>query len=265
MLRHIGLTHVGASWGINSSVLLLCHGKIIPPTPKYSASGIKAYLDECIFSSEGRLYVANTRVNYLAQGIKALLVKEIYPATAELVRPFVGNHYVTGFKAMIPSSSYLISKGSCIAIHSSHYILAGACSRLFKQGVGLMTGLSVHGYKSFFDLTGFSIFGKHTRFMITAAFNRSNHSKYAAHGTAYKRVRESLIVQGGLSRIGKSTYWAKGAIQRSKRFCAKVGGRLVSNNVTQRFKLKGLVTTVAYIASVPVRFQKFITDKRWFR
>ena len=265
MANHVGLTHAGVNGGLlPASSAFLCVGEVIPPTPKFSLTGIKTLFWADIVSICGYVYSPAEVTPYNLNGAIAY-----------------------------PSTKYYVSKGTSTLILDASFSLVGYVSMIPYRAVMAVIAtkksmgdirLSIEGYLKYGYKTSYLISGTKTllagaQFISMAIIQRTLNRRYAVCGDESGIVMRKVAMFGSLVANYKTTFnltgcVAKGlsmAIQvlswvsRRDSIVYKVKSSLNSESMSEGFAVKGMVSTVAYIASVPKKFQDFVTNKRWFR
>ena len=234
---HSGLTHVGLGIGLSSrSVCIRCVGDIIEKRHHiYSVRAAMAFIKQNGYVLAGFIYSPTTRLFYRAKGISCELETKVARVQGVIRRTMTTTYRVTGSWAT-KMSTVIIAKGDKIFPFDSTYRCM-AKTRIRDKMIWNSIG-NLHGACRQVLLTVGRLAG--------------------AKRQAYKTV--GRIVNG--TRL---MYSVKAVSHVAKHNVYKVIGDLASNNRAMFYLVKGAVSTIAYVCSVPTKFQEFITAKRWFK
>lgn len=234
---HSGLTHVGLGIGLFSrSICIRCIGNITGKRHHiYSVRAVMAFIKENRYTLEGFIYSPTIRLFYRAKGVSCEL----------------------GIKAAKV-------QGIIRKTMSTTYRVAGSWA------TRMSTGVIIKGNK---------IFSSDSIYQCVAKIRIRDKIMWSCEGNLHGTYRQAILSVGRLAGAKKKVYKTVGKIVNGTKFVYAVKaishsakrdiyraiGSLTSNNRAVFYLVKGSVSTIAYICSVPTKFQEFITAKRWFK
>ena len=264
-MNHAGITHVGVNGGfLPRTSAIMCRARLIMPVPKYSVVGAMAFLREFYLPFSGIIYSPGLRTGFLSNG--------------EISLPYMGRIEVkgtalwvcskwfslVGYKSLIPMSGRWLVKGIKRKAKTYVYPVEAVAYKVSSSATAVK-GFAVSMAKKQFKLTGLM---KHK---LIAYINVRGDKAGETHLFYLARGAKSFIGKAGYSikainALGSKLYASMtGRIRQTADYFMGVQGQLSSNVVNFLYGLKGYIPKIAFIASVPKRFQDFVSNKRWFR
>jgi len=265
MYYHSGLTPVGVLTGTSvNSLTFSCCAKLIEPMPKYAVAGIRVRYDEAYLPVSGFICSSGSKVPYTAQGISLSIGRHVISVEGIPQWGYAEHYLATAFTDLIPLSKGWLVKATRRGRDYSYYGVE-AVSFITSKAVLIVKGASSHRFKQIYK--------------VVSAFRNDYERYYKLRGDISGKIKKPVVLIGNLCLKTKDHYLTKGLKATGSRFVAKMSGavgrtmkiklkatgQLGGNRARAKFALKGLIPKMAFIASVPKRFQHFVTNKRWFR
>ena len=227
------------------------------------------------------------------KGAKAFLWQEIVYACGNVYSP--KDRTPLGIQGVLcyPYSNIYADEGKSIVDFSTRYSLVGyinlivfhapiAVTAIKKSARDIMlpvTGILDYGFAMNYCASGIVNIGEKFFYHVKSKIQRNMLQQYSVFGDESGYVYRRFAVFGSIVAHFHSSYnvssWlatgknlfmsACGRVSCKELIPVKITGSLNSTSATALLALRGAISTVAYIASVPKKFQDFVTNKRWFR
>lgn len=263
---HAGITHAGLPGGGSSPCksAFTCCAMLKLPQPKYSTKGVLSFLHEAYLPANGFIFSPSIKWAIPARGMCIISLKSRIRAIGLTTKSDKSTFGVTGHKALIPLIGTWTVRAIKKKTHSIGYSAEGITNILLSD-VFPVKGWAVLRENLPVMATGFVV-GVRRLFVLVKGDKAGKVKRLIrAKGAVQKESSAVCGIRAVLATSYTAIYNLSGKIRVNFSNSVKVTGKLFSKIYNTLFGAKGYIPKIAFIASVPKRFQDFVTNKRWFR
>lgn len=232
--------------------------------PKYSLAGLSVRYDEAYLPVGGILCTSRDLNPFAVQGVCTLLVRHFVLVIGTPLWSGRGLCIVKGFTDLIPYSLgwavKAVREGKDFSVYSVESV-----TYLRSYLYHLVTGASSHAQKLAYGAVSIIRASAESKFTLKGDVSGEEKKIIMLLGAISHKAKEVYIVNGLKATGSNFVAKIKGAVGQTQKLRLKATGRLGGNIARATLAIVGLIPKIAFIASVPKRFQYFTTNKRWFR
>ncbi len=235
--RHVGLTHVG------------CQDIAPLYVASYTVKGTPIYTPNIAFSICGAIIFLTDKLLTIRGRVYSPTFKSIFNVNGGMSRPRLFKYTTLGIVKRKKELSYLIN---------------GSIPRLMNCIYKVISNKTIPRYSNYFS-KGILKVRNNIPYKVIASIRGVTTKKYKVLGCIIGFFNTSLQINGNIIDGIKSYFCVDGKLSVTFSKLLKVSSRLDGKNVGRYYLVKGTNAIISYVCRVPIRFQEFITNKRWFR
>ena len=222
------------------------------------------YLSEAYLPIRAVIYSPASKTNILIQGVSTYLKRHDYTATGTSQWSEKDIYSAVGYKSLIPAHGRWLVK-AVKRVKKSYVIPVEAVAYKTEQLGYALKGVPVTAYRGNFALQGLVEIGVKCLYFVKLDYAGEVKRFLIARGRICLDSKAFYPVRSIIAMGSRAVALVKAKLGQTQSYVYGAEGHLSSNVVNFLLALKGYVPKIAFIASVPKKYQDFVSSKRWFR